>query len=101
MCAGKMSTIVVFVTRSGGRSIGLRIPQDHYVFDLVDAVIAKLQLGCAADVVLLRHPPGGDGELGAILDPTDSLNTAGVHNESRLVVEVMPTSAVGECSARR
>ena len=90
-----MPTIPVFVTRGGGRPVpvGLHIARDAYVFDLIDAVIVKLKLDVAADMVTLRLA----GEPGAVLHAFSRLAAAGVHEESHLVIEVIGAPPVGAC----
>ena len=88
-----MSTIPVFVTLGGGQPVIIDIPRDAYVGHLVKVVIAELKLGITADRVILRFPPGGDGQHGAVLDPRKTLVAAGVHDECELVVVVMPALA--------
>lgn len=92
--------MTVFVTRGARgaeRYAILRPNKDAYVGDLVDAVIAKLKLDVAADMVILRFPPSGDGVPGEVLDPCDRLAAASVRDESRLVVEVISTRTAGAC----
>ena len=88
-----MPTIPVFVTRGGGRPVGLHIARDAFVFDLIDAVIVKLKLDVAADMVTLRLA----GEPGAVLHAFSRLAAAGVHEESHLVIEVIDAPPVGAC----
>ena len=92
-----MSTIPVFVTLGGGQPVIIDIPRDAYVGHLVKVVIAELKLDVTADRVILRFAPSGAGEPCDVLDPFARLAAAGVHDESRLVIEVIRASPVGAC----
>jgi hypothetical protein len=93
-----MSTFPVFITLGGGQSVGLLIERDAYVFQLIDAAIAKLKLDVTADMVLLRSVPTSDaGEPGVALNPRKTLSEAGVGERSDLVIEVIDASPIGAC----
>lgn len=83
-----MVTIPVFATLGGGQPVIIRVASDAYVGDLVDTVIAKLKLDVTADMVTLRFAPSGAGDPGAVLDAFARLAAAGVHEESRVIVEL-------------
>ena len=93
-----MSTIPVFVTRGGGQPVIIRVASDAYVGDLVDAAIVKLKLDITADMVTLRFAPSGAGEPGVALNGFACIAAAGVHAESRLVIELIHDSPVGACN---
>lgn len=86
----------VFVTRQGAdRPVVIDIRRNAYVGHLIDAAIAKLGLHVVPDMAVLRLATSEAGELGAALDPCKSLITAWVHEESKLVIEVLAAAPAG------
>ena len=90
-----MSTIPVFVILDSSEPVIIRIASDAYVGDLIDAAIAKLKLEVTANLIRLRFAPSAAGEPGAVLDGFARLAAAGVREESRLFIEVIPAPPLG------
>ncbi len=84
-----MSSITVFVTSmsGGGQPIGLKFDSGAFIYEVIDATIAKLKLEVTPDKFRLRISSSGAGGVG--LDPRTSLCAADVADKTELVFEVI------------